>query len=133
MSLQTFRLLTQSLAFPTLSVYLHDDALRSGDTLAVLEELLVEGDGTVANAKDARADLHGAGPGDLPPEGQLKGSDHKIGLSQDGFHFIEIEELYPAGFQEGGENGIVDMTLPISVGIAELVVGLLGEIGEGKV
>ena len=90
----------------------------------VLEEGLGEANGGVADLGDGGSDFDGSGPEDFGAVVEGEFGDDEIAIRVVGRSGGFLEEAGSSGFEQGDEDGVVDMAELVGVAEAQLVVGL---------
>jgi uncharacterized protein (TIGR02118 family) len=101
----------------------HHDAFRGGGAELAREHALAQAEGAAADGEHARADVDGAGIEELGAKIELEAHDDEVGVGREKLQALVIKEAHSPALAKGGEDGVVDMALPVGVAVAQPVGG----------
>ena len=113
---------------PRLLFRQHNRAFACRDANPILKQRLFERDRTAADGGDAGTGIDPARPVHFRQIIDDDAGNYEGGSRLQEPHRGGEQKIDPAGFEQGGEHGVVDVPLPVSIAVAELVMGLEGVI-----
>src|SRR5690348_10128703 len=110
----------QRLRLVRLGVEQDHDAFGGGGAALAHEDALADAEGAAPEGEDPRADIDRAGIVKLAAEVELEADDGEFGVAEQ-IELVVIEKADAAALAEGGEDGVIDMALPVGVAVAQRI------------
>ena len=125
------RLIGQRARLARCVVYQNQDGLRGRGAIVADEQGLAESYGTIAYARNRRADPNFARPKDFRPKIQQKIREHEGGsLGRQNPLAGVVKKGDAPRFKKGDEDGVIDVSLAVRVAVANRLLRPMRVIGD---